>query len=232
MTASRPPEQSGRPQQTPNTAADPTKQSTPSNRPSQPAGYDPLPGNAYPYGYEPLPVVRTTYQPTVEQLARDEARQHYFRRNVILPVVIAAIIVVLLIAVLLYLAFGVGTPAALSFIAGMSALVVILMVIPMIILLAILPISYIAFKANQRQQRKLYPEYGPTAYRSRIQIVLWRLESLLGDLYPQIERASDALTRPLIRAHALGARLMGFGEGLTTKPTFRTERSYNNDNYE
>lgn len=157
---------------------------------------------------------RTTYRPTAEQLARDERHTRYMRRNVYLPIFAAILIVVLLFLLVLFLAFGVGTPAAYSFIAGMAGLIVILTAIPLILLMAILPLAYLGFLINRRQQRKMYPEAGPMAYRSRVQILLWQLDSLLERVRAQTERGGYMLERPLVRAHASAEYMKGLTRGL------------------
>ncbi|MFO7664130.1 MAG: hypothetical protein R6X18_16255 [Chloroflexota bacterium] len=161
-----------------------------------------------------VPPARTSYQPTAEQLARDEAQRRHLRRNVYLPAIIAAIIGLALLVLVIGLAFGVNTPATRSFIAGLSALVVILMSIPLIILMTVLPLAWLAYRLNRRQQRKLYPEFGPMAYRSRLQVLLWRLESLLDQTYVSAERGSEVLKRPLIKAHSSADFIKGIERGI------------------
>jgi hypothetical protein len=162
----------------------------------------------------PAAAARTTYQPTAEQLARDEARRRYMRRNVYLPAIFAAILGLALLVLIIVLAFGINTPATRSFIAGLSALVVILMSIPLIVLMAFLPLAWLGYRLNRRQQRKLYPESGPMAYRSRIQILLWRLESLLDQAYKSAERGGEVLKRPLIKAHSSADYVKGLRRGM------------------
>lgn len=177
----------------------------------------------------PEPYVRTTYVPTAEQLARDAELQRYNKRAVIIPVVIAAAIALILFILLFVIAFGLReTGQAREFIAGMSALTIILMAIPLIFLMTIMPIAYLAWWANRRQQRKLYPETGPMAYRSRLQILLWQIDSFLAQAQVQIARGSDAVTKPLIRAHELWAYGEGFVKGVDENFT-RSEQHDTND---
>lgn len=185
-----------------------------------------------PISYAPPPVEsysRTSYVPTAEQLARDEELKRYNRQSITIPVVIMALIAVGLFVLLLVLAFGLrDTGQAREFIAGMSALTVILMAIPLTFLMTILPIAYLAWWFNRRQQRSLYPETGPMAYRSRVQILLWQLDSLLVRVQRQVGRGSEAVTDPLIQAHVLWARGEGFFRGL--KENFTRSEPYDNNN--
>jgi hypothetical protein len=105
---------------------------------------------------------RTPYRPTAEQLARDELRLAYWRRNVRLPIVIATVLVALLFVGLFALAFagpwlGFDTAAARSLIAGLSGLTIIFIALPLTVLMALLPLTYAAWWFNRRHNRKLYP---------------------------------------------------------------------------
>lgn len=186
-----------------------TTPQTPDPSGSPPYAYQrqPTPGNAYPPFTEPWPAQpRTTYLPTAAQLARDERLKRHNRRTIYVPVIIAAVVAVALFILLLVLAFGLReTGQAREFIAGMSAIMVIMMAVPTIVIMAVLPIAYAAFLINRRNQRKLYPESGPNAYRSRIQIFLWQADSFLAQASRQLERGSDAIAKPFIRYGGYGA---------------------------
>lgn len=185
-------------------------------KPGSWAAYD-QPPNEWPPSNAPYS--STTYRPTPEQLTRDELRQRYLRRNVYAPIIIAAIIALALFALIVYLAFGVATPQAKSFIAGMSALVVILFAGPMIILMAILPIAWLALRLNRRQKRKERPETGPMAYRSRAQTWLWQLDGLLDSVDHGVDGLSARIRQPLIALHARFAWLRGWLNGIRGKFT-------------
>lgn len=169
---------------------------------------------------EPIASARSTYRPTAEQLARDEARRRYLRRNVYTPILITVVIIAVLFLGLVALAFGAGARFGIdmsqvaSFIAGLSALVVILFAVPLTIVMSLLPIAWVALRLNRRQQRKLYPETGPMAYRSRVQTLLWQLDSLLDGMEDSVERLAARLRRPLIRLHTRAAYLRGWLRGI------------------
>lgn len=170
--------------------------------------------------YEPPASARSSYRPTTEQLARDEARRRYLRRNVYVPILITVVIIVVLFLGIVALAFGAGarlgidTSEVASFIAGLAALIVILFSIPLTIAMSILPITWVALRLNRRRQRKLYPETGPMAYRSRVQTLLWQLDSLLIGAESGVERFAVRLRRPLIKLHARAAYLRGWLRGI------------------
>jgi hypothetical protein len=162
---------------------------------------------------------RTSYRPTAEQLARDETRQRYLRRNVYAPLIIAALIGLVLFGLIVYLAFWARTPQAASFIAGLSALTVILISIPLTALMAVLPIAWLAFAYSRRQQRRNAPETGPMAYRSRVQILLWQLDGLLNQAQRGAARGGASLRRPLIAIHAWAAYLSEMARGIISRFT-------------
>ena len=162
---------------------------------------------------------RSTYRPTAEQLARDELRLAFWRRNVRLPIVIAAVLVAALFITLLVLAFagpwlGFDQAAARSLISGLSGLTVIFIALPLTALMALLPLTYLAWWYNRRQNRKLYPETGPMAYRSRVQTLLWQLDGLLDKAQRGTKQGGAKATRPLIGLHARAAGWRAFARAL------------------
>ena len=173
------------------------------------------------------PNTRTTFIPTAEQLSRDEARRRYLRRNVYTPVIIATIIAIGAFILLFVLAFALRSPRTASFIAGMSAIVVILIALPLTLLMAITPIAWLAFKLNRRQQRKNNPQTGPMAYRSHIQVWLWQLDSLLNKVDDGAVGISERVRRPLIALHARAAYLRGWLNGLWEKFTRSNDYGHN-----
>ncbi len=167
---------------------------------------------------------RTTYRPTTEQLARDEARRRDMRRNVYTPIIVAVVLAVVLLAVVIALAFaagplGVSAARAAEFVAGLSAIVVILFVTPLIVVMSIVPIVWLALTLNRRQQRRLYPETGPMAYRGRVQTWLWQLDGLMDRLRHGAESVTARLRRPLVAAHVRAAQTQGLIDGLRGKFT-------------
>ena len=172
--------------------------------------------------YDNLPnigVARLTYRPTAEQLARDELRLATWRRNFRLPILIAAVLVAALFITLVVLAFagpwlGFDQAAARSLITGLSGLVVILIALPLTGLMALLPLAYVAWWYNRRQNRKLNPEVGPMAYRGRLQTLLWQLDSLLDKAQRGAAQGGTRATRPLIGLHARADYWRSFARAL------------------
>lgn len=183
------------------------------------------------YSYEPPIHRRTTYTPTPEQLARDEKHMRYMRRNVYAPAIVAAIIALALFILIILLAFFIKSQGgqALAFIAGMSALIVILFTIPAISFLAVISIAYFGYQYYRWEQRRQFPEVGPTAYRSRIQLVLWQIESYLDTGRTAIDRGSRAATGPLIRLHSRAAYIQQWGRSADRSARDLFTRSKPND---
>jgi hypothetical protein len=96
----------------------------------------------------------------------------------------------------------------------MAAFTVIFFSIPLILLMAIAPIVWLALALNRRQRRRDFPEVGPMAYRSRLQIILWQLDGLLDSVGIGVEQVAVRLRRPLIRLHTWAAYLRGWLRGI------------------
>ncbi len=165
------------------------------------------------------PTARSAYRPTAEQLARDELRLATWRRNVRLPLIIAAVLVAALFITLLVLAFGgpwlgFDQAAARSFITGLSGLTIILISLPLIAMMSLLPLAYVAWWINRRQKRRDFPETGPMAYRSRVQTLLWQLDSLLDKAQRGAAQGGTRVTRPLIGLHTRAATWRAFAAAL------------------
>jgi hypothetical protein len=143
----------------------------------------------------------SNYQPSAEQLARDEALKRFNRLYLILPIVIAVLIALALIITLAILAFLPDHVETRQFISGLADLVMILAALPATLLCAILPVAYVAIALNRRQQRQLYPQTGPMANRGRIQSFLWWLQGKLDQLQAAAESGSTALADRLMKAH-------------------------------
>lgn len=165
------------------------------------------------------PTARSNYRPTAEQLARDEERRRYLRRNVYAPVIVAAVVVLTLFVVIVLLAFGVIPPPAASFIAGLSGLVIILIALPLIGLFSILPIAWLAFVLHRRQQRKEFPERGSMAYRSRVQTLFWQVDSFLGGAQRSVDELGARARKPMVAIYGRVAYLKEFWRGIKKRFT-------------
>ncbi len=200
MTAAQTPNRESSANRMPTSAA-------PSSAPAPAAGswttIEPAHGSVYDQPGAARGYARSSYQPTPEQLARDEARRRHLRRNVYAPLAVAILLVVAAFVAVVVLGLFVRTPVARSFIAGLSGLVVILLSIPLIALLSVAPLAYAGWRWNRRQNRRAFPETGPMAYRGRLQTLLWQLDRLLDQAARAAERGGAAVARPLTRLHAL-----------------------------
>jgi hypothetical protein len=147
-------------------------------------------------------MTQSNYQPTAEQLVRDEAMKRFNRVNVTLPLVIAVLIALGLFITLTVFAFLPNFMPVRSFISGLADLVIILFSIPMIVLCAIPPIAYLAIVYRNRQQRQLFPQSGPMAYRSKVQTLFWLLESKLDQVLQAAEKATAKQAELIMNLHA------------------------------
>jgi len=163
---------------------------------------EPPPGSIYDQPGMSFGYARSSYRPTTEQLARDEARRRHLRRNLYAPLAVAILLVVAAFVAIVVLGLFVRTPAARSFIVGLSGLTVILVSIPLIALMSVAPLVYAGWWWNRRQNRRAFPETGPMAYRGRLQTWLWQLDGLLDRAARAVERGGAAVARPLTGLHA------------------------------
>ena len=195
----------------------------PGNEPAHSGGsfasVEPPPGSVYDQPGMTFGYARSTYRPTAEQLARDELRLAFWRRNVRLPLIIAVLLVAALFITLVVLAFagpwlGFDQVAARSFISGLSGLTIILIALPLTGLMALLPLTYAAWWFNRRQKRRDMPETGPMAYRSRLQTLLWHLDGLLDKARRGTRQGGARVTRPLIGLHARADYWRAFARAL------------------
>jgi hypothetical protein len=156
----------------------------------------------------------SNYQPSAEQLNRNEALKRFNRLYVIVPVAIAAVIALALIIALTVFAFLPNNVETRRFISGLADIVIILATLPMTLLCAVLPVAYVAIALNRRQQRRLYPQMWPMASGGRIQLFLWWLQSQLDLVQASIESGSTVLANKVMKVHERFQYYSTFGERL------------------
>jgi hypothetical protein len=113
--------------------------------------------------------------------------------------------------------YVVGVQGFAKFISAVADIIIILWTIPAIILVSLLPIAYIAYYANRRQKRKLDPQTGPLAYRSRTQVLLWRIQVFLGQTQVKTDEIAPKVAKPVIDFNAFIAYL-GAWLNIVTRP--------------
>ncbi len=143
--------------------------------------------------------IEPTYQPTPDQLIRDKELRRRNRLYIYLPLGIASFLALLIITILLIGIFTPGIMGTEAFIAAVADIIVILWIIPLIAILSILPIAYLAYLVNRRNNRKMHPQTGPLAYRSRIQILLWRVQYLIERTERKTAEVAPKVAEPVAR---------------------------------
>jgi hypothetical protein len=131
--------------------------------------------------------IEPSFEPAAYQLERDQELRRRNRLYIYLPIGFACFLSIVTIVLILIGLFAPGIIGTEAFIAALADIIIILWIVPAIALLSILPIGYFAHIVNRRNKRKLHPQTGPLAYRSRIQVLLWRVQYFL-------ERANDKTT--------------------------------------
>lgn len=146
--------------------------------------------------YKPVEV--SPFEPTAEQLTRDKALRRFNRLYIYLPIGIFSAIIIVIITLILIGIFHPRIVGTEEFISALADIILILWLVPLVIVLALVPIGYAAYLSNRRKKRKQSPQTGPLAYRSRVQILLWRLQVMLDRIHDKTEETAPALAEPII----------------------------------
>jgi hypothetical protein len=158
-------------------------------------------------GTYPPPYQEPTFEPTALQLERDRILRRRTRLYIYLPLGIISFISITIIVLILIGIFAPGIQGTEAFISAVADIIIILWIFPAMILVSLLPIAYIAYLANRRQQRKLDPQTGPLAYRSRIQILLWRIQIFMDQSQVKTDEIAPKVAKPVNQFNAIIAYL-------------------------
>ncbi|NCF65376.1 MAG: hypothetical protein JSV68_15535 [Anaerolineaceae bacterium] len=181
----------------------------------------------------PPPYHEPTFGPSAEQLERDQILRRRTRLYIYLPLGIVSFIAVVLIVLILIGLFAPGIVGTAAFISAVADIIVILWIIPMILVVSILPITYIAYFVNRRQKRKLDPQTGPLAYRSRLQVFLWRIQLFMNRTQVKTDELAPKVAEPVTEFNAILAYL-GAWLNILIRPfrgNTKHERDGNHDRY-
>jgi hypothetical protein len=178
-------------------------------------------------GTYPPPYQEPTFEPTAEQLERDRLLRRRNRLYIYLPVGIFSFMVGVIIVIMLIGVLAPGGQTMEEFISAVADIIVILWIIPMMIIISILPVSYVAYLINRRQKRKLNPQTGPLAYRSRIQVLLWRIQVFIGQARTKTDEVAPKVAKPVTTANAYIA-YFGAWLNILTRP-FRGSTNHDRD---
>lgn len=148
-----------------------------------------------------------TFTPAATQVERAAALRRFNRLYIYTPLVLISLLIIALIVLLLWGSLGFEESHTRQLASGLADIIVILVTIPMMLLCAIVPLAAIGAAVYRQQQRQTEEEevkYG------RLQMLFWRLETLLARVYAALETASAKVAAPLIEAHALAAYVSTF----------------------
>ncbi|MDX1416270.1 MAG: hypothetical protein R3293_18880 [Candidatus Promineifilaceae bacterium] len=151
--------------------------------------------------------VEPTFEPSAAQLERDKELRRRNRLYIYLPFGFVALLSIITILLILIGVFAPGITGTEEFIAALADIIIILWIIPVILLLAVLPILYVAYLVNRRNKRKLDPQTGPLAYRSRVQILLWRVQYFVEKSQTTTNKYAPKVAEPVTRFNSLIAYL-------------------------
>ena len=151
--------------------------------------------------------IEPSYKPTASQLERDKELQRRNRLYIYLPISFACLLAIGTIVLILIGLFAPGIVGTEVFIAAVADIIVILWIIPVIALLSILPIGYLAYIVNRRNKRNLNPQTGPLAYRSRIQVLLWRVQYFIEKTESKTTEVAPKVAKPITKFNGILAYL-------------------------
>lgn len=159
--------------------------------------------------------IEPTFKPTPFQLERDRELRRRNRLYIYLPIGVACLLSLVTIILILIGIFAPGVTGTEAFIAAVADIIIILWIVPVIALLSILPIGYFAYIVNRRNKRKLHPQTGPLAYRSRIQVLLWRVQYFIERADNKTTEYAPKVAEPVTRFNGLLAYLDAWHNILT-----------------
>lgn len=143
--------------------------------------------------------IEPAFEPSAIQLERDKELRRRNRLYIYLPLGIVTFLSIVIIVLLLIGIFAPGITGTEEFIAAVADIIIILWIIPAILLLSLLPIGYVSYMVNRRNQRKLNPQTGPLAYRSRIQVLLWRVQYFVERSQSTTNEYAPKIAQPVTR---------------------------------
>ncbi len=180
-------------------------------------------------GTYPPPNQEPTFEPTAAQLERDRVLRRRHLLYIYLPLGIVSFIAILLIVLILIGIFAPGIVGTEVFISALADIIIILWIFPAMIMVSILPITYAAYFMNRRQKRKLDPQTGPLAYRSKMQVFSWRVQQFLDQVEGKTSDTAPKVAEPVIGFNALIAYL-GAWTNILTRP-FTGSTNHDRDHY-
>ena len=166
------------------------------------------------------------FTPTDEQRQREQSLQKFNRIAIYLPLglfglIISAIVIALMVGVI---SPGIGGTA--KFVSGMADIVIIMMTVPMMLACAILPVGAIALMVTRQQKQKEnpQPQMGALANHSRIQVLFWRLDSMIAKVQDSAQnKITPSIAKPVIRLNAFLAYISTLFNNLLETIYRRTE---------
>ena len=134
------------------------------------------------------------FEPSTRQLERAKEIRRFNLLYIYFPIVSLSLVVLLLVLALIYL--GLNPPAleTLQTLSGIADAVVILGLIPTIILCGIFPTLVIGVTVQARKQG--------IAPIQQLQVLLWRLDRLIGTGRMKVDEVAPKIARPFINIHA------------------------------
>ncbi len=137
------------------------------------------------------------YQPTAAQLERAASLRRFNWMYVYIPLGLFGLGVLVLMGLMLWGVFSPNITGTREFVSGLADIIIIFTILPLLLLCAIVPglaIAYIIYKQKQPKQP-----------HGRLQLLFWRLDTLLGKTHGRIGTGMTMVSKPVIEGHARAA---------------------------
>ena len=131
------------------------------------------------------------YEPTANQAARAAQLRKFNRLFIYLPIGLMAAIAVAVVVVLLIIAINPPSEEALVFISGLADVALVIAMLPVLVIGAIL-IGLIGYGYTEARK-------NGTAPVRQTQILLWRMDNLIGRIRIRTSEVADVVAQPFLK---------------------------------
>jgi len=158
---------------------------------------------------------KSPYEPTPEQLEREQALHRFNRLFVYVPLILAGVVVLALVLWMLWRVFTVTSDNQAKFYGSLSGLADLILIffniIPMMLLCAIGPALFGYLVRNAVKKNKLPLEER----RGKLQPLLWRVDKAIAKIQSSLQDTQlQKVAKPVIQGHALAAAIQAMARSI------------------
>jgi hypothetical protein len=159
--------------------------------------------------------LRPAYEPNEEQIARAAARRRFNWLYIYTPVLLLTAVILVVTGFMIWRVFVPTDAVNAALLSGLADVVLILALLPTILIwgaIVALPIGFYIYRYRQRREEPAEDEVYIHKY-GRFRVLLWRVDHKLETVQQLLnERILPAITRPIIRLHALVTAVVTWGQ--------------------